>query len=953
MRIFSLIIVTVVLFSQLSAQQSDQLKSLYKKQTRQFTMPDGVELATDIYLPIPKRNIKVPVNIQGVNVDSLTIFPKGEQYLVYDSVNGKPNPNPRQLPLIFNRTPYDKQTQQQLAVLSFLGYGIAVQDTRGRYASEGVYYPFISNGWKTAPYHPSFNNLLDKRSPGSPQNSNNYSDGSNSIKYILNNLKRGIDTDGDGQTDKTIPLSNGSIGMFGASASGYNQYRGAASLDPVPSDSPGLKCLLPLVATGEFHQSTGFHNFVYRKGLVESWLKEVVKANLGKDSSVIANDQSLTNSIHTVSDYPFDSVDKVAGKAIDHTTLHQYSTGKPGFYPTSPVRDEMDISRARLNTNGKGDPRGSVSRYTKMDVPTYHLTGWWDIFINGQIQTFDYINRHTDQKENLLVIGPWTHQTLGEQKVGDIEFPANVRNIIGKADLDEMSLGDLLNSELFLWYRNNLNQNDYQKIGEPKFVIRERNQWQNAGGVEYKAPSENYYIDYKTMLAFLSGNTSLKKFPVDVKGPLGNVTTRKIDIPALSSPIFQGLNFKAPNQPFNKSFEQIPKVRFYVPGPENEKGGNYWFMADSFPPQNAGIQKQKVYWLGGRALGINSASNEKHKDSFRHDPMEPVLTVGGNNMNVRTPDSTRNSQGPMNLKNYQNETLPKDHILEWETKTIADSLSLMGKPSMTMQFKSRYSEPSIMDKLTNTQFFVRIVDVYPDGREILVTEGAVNAFARKYTKQLVQQPEKNQKIPFPIDTVSFENIKTGKTYQLKFNLLPIAYTFGDGHKLKVVISSSNYPKYQVSPGLPMVDGEFFRWNFQDGQIKSHPTGVKNPRKLINSVVSGPNKTTFIKLPVYGKTLQVDSSRIDTSSANIREKGKTSPNVSIYPNPAENIANVDVSTNGSIDYCLFNAQGELVRCGNEAPSFTLKLQGLKPGVYFIRLKDKAGFQTVKRVVKQPL
>ena len=75
-----------------------------------FTMPDGITLMTDIFLPITQDSLTFDIDIPFLNINTkLEVLPKGIQYIVYDSINGEPNPNPYQLPTIFTRTPYEKK----------------------------------------------------------------------------------------------------------------------------------------------------------------------------------------------------------------------------------------------------------------------------------------------------------------------------------------------------------------------------------------------------------------------------------------------------------------------------------------------------------------------------------------------------------------------------------------------------------------------------------------------------------------------------------------------------------------------------------------------------------------------------------------------------------------------------------------------------------------------------
>jgi predicted acyl esterase len=173
---------------------------------------------------------------------------------MYDSVNGQPNPNPFQLPMVFSRTPYNKGTWDGVAApVNILGYSYAVQDMRGRYSSEGVYLPLYSDGWNKNPYHSNYGHVLDVTPLSDPRNGNKHEDGYNSIQFILDKDWM-WDNDGDGIKETQAKLTNGRIGMFGASALGYNQYQAAAARKVDPSQ-PGLKCLIPIVAPELFAMS--------------------------------------------------------------------------------------------------------------------------------------------------------------------------------------------------------------------------------------------------------------------------------------------------------------------------------------------------------------------------------------------------------------------------------------------------------------------------------------------------------------------------------------------------------------------------------------------------------------------------------------------------------------------------------------------------------------------------
>src|SRR2546423_7718916 len=131
----------------------DDIKEFATKYTVPFIMPDGIKLFTDVYMPRTRDSEVVSLdtlNILGIKMATLpvTLIPIGAQLLIYDSLNGQPNPNPYQLPTVFTRTPYDKGDWDELgAIMPILGYNYMLQDMRGRYSSEGVYFPMMSDSW--------------------------------------------------------------------------------------------------------------------------------------------------------------------------------------------------------------------------------------------------------------------------------------------------------------------------------------------------------------------------------------------------------------------------------------------------------------------------------------------------------------------------------------------------------------------------------------------------------------------------------------------------------------------------------------------------------------------------------------------------------------------------------------------------------------------------------------
>lgn len=958
----------------------DNVEEFSTKYTVPFTMPDGIKLMTDVYIPVVQDCLMVRYvdTIFGSPVDKpLQIIKKGSQIVIYDTLNGQPNPNPYQLPLVFTRTPYGKGGNEAAgALISMLGFAYAMQDMRGRYTSQGVYLPMLSDSWSKNAYHSDFSHIADITSLSSKYNSNRHEDGYNSITFITDSLKVPF-----GNPSATGLLCNGSIGGFGASALGNTQYQYAAA-HRINPNGPGLKSILPIVATNEHFRYTGYQNGVFRERIVTGWLKGQI---FDLDDDQIPNDNDVQNDIHTAKDHNLPNKFQVAFKAIDHFSSKSYNGYLPGYYPNSKGRAEMDASHANVDADGEsvscaklvngvpldvsdGDPaaiRGfgssvrpglTYSRYNNSQVSAFHLTGWWDIFTDGQIETFENMRKYcNDSLKRLqkLVIGPWAHQTIGTQKTGDMTYPKNVIDItkfdVEDVDVNNLSINDVLQSELVEWFRYTLNYNGWKNTGDPKFVIPESQDWQPfiddpLLGYDIRIPSVDYKITFEKLFNYLNGTQGLAGMMVELKHKLsGSTTPLTIDVPASGNPMLPGLNSETVTgvtPPNFKNEWEVPPVRFYVAGPNdstlgNENRGNYWFSYHKFPMDEL-VTKKKLFLHNNGTADFNIPTTNEGFATYMDDPDDPVKTVGGANMIVKNPNGDgRDSQGQMNLADptLAPYTMNRPGVLQFSSATITeangfpgDSLSVIGFPRALLYAKSNPAGTS--SGLTDTDFFVRILDVYPPdnngiSKEYFVVEGCINARAREYAYSIYQG---NEDVNAP-----FSNINIGWVYGYKFKMMPIAYTFGKGHRIKVLISSSNHPRYQANPNIPIEDGEFFRRQPLDGKGYEFNGQLMYPRKAVQRIDISNLHPSHIELPVY-------------SSAYVgaeEEAGKinTSADMLIYPNPASDEIEIYLSANSSFSITITNISGQQVF--NEKISddrLSVDVKKYPPGLYFIEAED---------------
>jgi putative CocE/NonD family hydrolase len=114
----------------------------------------------------------------------------------------------------------------------------------------------------------------------------------------------------------------------------------------------------------------------------------------------------------------------------------------------------------------------------------------------------------------------------------------------------------------------------------------------------------------------------------------------------------------------------------------------------------------------------------------------------------------------------------------------------------------------------DTDFTVKLTDVYPDGRSILVTDGIQRASLRKSLEKR-------------------DPLKPGEVYELSVDLWSTSLVFNKGHRVRIAVSSSNAPRFEPNP------------NTGD----PHPVAGRT-RVATNTVQLSGRYPSRIELPVY-------------------------------------------------------------------------------------------------------
>jgi hypothetical protein len=163
--------------------------------------------------------------------------------------------------------------------------------------------------------------------------------------------------------------------------------------------------------------------------------------------------------------------------------------------------------------------------------------------------------------------------------------------------------------------------------------------------------------------------------------------------------------------------------------------------------------------------------------------------------------------------------------------------------------------------------------------------------------------------------------------------------------MKILISSSNYTRYQVNPNLPIEDGEFFRRKPGDGQTYMYNGVEMAPRVAVQRIHFSPDHPAFINLPVYDENYFVGE-----------EEESVNPTLGtdmlIYPNPTTHIATVHASKPGQYHLQVFNSIGQLVHDTQMRDQVDLSMAEMESGVYFVKLIDqRTGKSASEKLVVQ--
>ena len=196
-----------------------------------------------------------------------------------------------------------------------------------------------------------------------------------------------------------------------------------------------------------------------------------------------------------------------------------------------------------------------------------------------------------------------------------------------------------------------------------------------------------------------------------------------------------------------------PPVDIYVMGDNVWRQEHEWpLVATEWTPYHLRSSGAANTIEGDGRLSIERPGDE-HPDTFVYDPSDPVL-------GAKLPGNTQGDAPDLNS------VAQRDDVLVYQTPALDEPVEVTGPVRLELWARS---------SVADTDFTARLIDVFPDGQAVSLCQGIVR------TGAVIDNPE------------------PGAVYRYEIDLWATSNVFGPGHRIRLDISSSDYPMYELNP----------------------------------------------------------------------------------------------------------------------------------------------------------
>ena len=204
---------------------------------------------------------------------------------------------------------------------------------------------------------------------------------------------------------------------------------------------------------------------------------------------------------------------------------------------------------------------------------------------------------------------------------------------------------------------------------------------------------------------------------------------------------------------------EMPRVRYYT------MGRNVWQTSEVWPPADA---RMVPFYLNSRGAAntlegdgrlAKQPADSDQPDGYDYDPQKPVPSLGGNVC------CTGNAIEAGSFDQRTNER--RQDVLVYTTEPLTEGVEVSGFIETTLFVSS---------DARDTDFTIKLIDVFPDGRAFNLDETILRARYREgFDREVWMQPE--------------------QVYRLELPPMSTSNYFAPGHAIRIEISSSNFPRF--------------------------------------------------------------------------------------------------------------------------------------------------------------
>lgn len=225
-------------------------------------------------------------------------------------------------------------------------------------------------------------------------------------------------------------------------------------------------------------------------------------------------------------------------------------------------------------------------------------------------------------------------------------------------------------------------------------------------------------------------------------------------------------------------------VKYFVmgggPGPEDRGKivvhGGQWRSADAWPPPSC--EPTSYYLRADGALSEQPPDDDMQPTRYVFDPADPVPTIGGHLSAIPIAAGAYDQRNDERFVGSRG-TLPlasRNDVLVFQTEALAEDVVIAGPIEVVLW---------VSTDAPDTDFTAKLIDLYPasanypDGCALNIADSIARLrFRNGFEREELAEP--------------------GEVYELRFEMYPSANRFMAGHRIRLDISSSNWPRFEVN-----------------------------------------------------------------------------------------------------------------------------------------------------------